>query len=149
MTAGLEREPSMNWALHLGSEDEGYLLRNVDRSRSAKRKGYKMNTKTIVVAVAGLVLAVAGAQAASAQDFAQTHPRRAEVNQRLDRQDARITAERADGAIGAAKAHRLRHADRRIRASERRYAMRHGGHISKAEQSRLNHREDAVSHRIG
>lgn len=108
-----------------------------------------MNTKTILAAVAGLALTVAGAQAACAQDFAQTHPRRAEVNQRLGNQDQRIAAERADGAIGPMKAHRLHRADRRIRHSERRYAMRHGGHVSKAEQARLNHRENAVSHRIG
>ncbi|HEX4740880.1 MAG TPA: hypothetical protein VH353_06085 [Caulobacteraceae bacterium] len=108
-----------------------------------------MNTRTILAAVAGLALTVAGAQAASAQDFAQTHPRRAEVNQRLNHQDKRIVAERADGAIGPMKAHRLHQADRRIRASERRYSMRHGGHISKGERARLNHRENAVSHRIG
>jgi hypothetical protein len=108
-----------------------------------------MNTKTLLAAVAGLALTVAGAQAACAQDFAQTHPRRAEVNQRLDNQDKRIAAEHANGAIGSAKAHRLHRADRRIRASERHYAMRHGGHISKAEHARLNHRENAVSRRIG
>jgi NADH:ubiquinone oxidoreductase subunit F (NADH-binding) len=139
----------MNWALRPGSEDEGYLLRNADRSRPAQRKGNKMNTKTIVAAVAGLILAAAGAQAASAQDFAQTHPRRAEVNQRLDRQDARIAEARADGAMGSVKAHRLRRADHRIRVTERRLARRHGGHISKMEQARLNHRENAVSRRIG
>jgi hypothetical protein len=139
----------MNWTLQPGSEVESYLLRNADRSRAAKRRGNMMNTKTIVAAVAGLILAAAGAQAAAAQDFAQTHPRRAEVNQRLDRQDARIAAERADGAIGPAKAHRLHRADHRIRMAERRFARRHGGHISKMEQARLNHRENAVSRRIG
>ena len=108
-----------------------------------------MNTKTLLAAVAGLALTVAGAQAACAQDFAQTHPRRAEVNQRLDNQDKRIAAEHVSGTIGPMKAHRLHQADRRIRASERRYAMRHRGHISKAEQTRLNHRENAVGHRIG
>jgi len=108
-----------------------------------------MNSKTIVAAVAGLVLAAAGAQAAAAQDFAQTHPRQTEVNQRLDRQDARIAAERTNGVIGPAKAHRLHRADHRIRMAEHRFAMRHGGRISKMEQARLNHRENAVSHRIG
>ena len=108
-----------------------------------------MNTKTILAAVAGLALAAAGAQAASAQGFDQTHPRRAEVNQRLDKQDARIDSQRADGEIGAAKAHRLHRADHRIRIAERRFARHHGGHISKVEQTRLNHRENAVSRRIG
>jgi hypothetical protein len=108
-----------------------------------------MNTRIILAAVAGLALTIAGAQAASAQDFAQTHPRRAEVNQRLENQDRRIDAERASGAITPAKAHRLHTADRRIRVNERHYAMNHRGRISRTEQARLNHREDKVSHRIG
>jgi hypothetical protein len=78
-----------------------------------------MNTRTLLAAVAGLALTVAGAQAACAQDFAQTHPHRAEVNQH-----------------------------KRI-AAERHHAMRRSAHISKVRHARLNHREHAVSHRIG
>jgi hypothetical protein len=40
-------------------------------------------------------------------------------------------------------------ADRHIRRQERRYAANHGGHISRAEQHRLNREENGVSHRIG
>jgi hypothetical protein len=108
-----------------------------------------MNTKSLLAAVAGLALTIGAAGVASAQPLDQTHPRRAEVNQRLDTQDRRIDAERADGKISVAKAHRLHRADRRIRMAERRDARRHGGRITRVEQARLNHRETRVSHRIG
>jgi len=108
-----------------------------------------MNAKTLLIAAAGLALTLGGAGAVSARTFDQTHPRRAEVNQRLERQDHRIAAERASGAITPMKAHRLHRADRRIRMAERRDAMRHGGHITRVEQARLNHRENRVGHRIG
>ncbi len=108
-----------------------------------------MNAKRILIAAAGLALAFGGVSAASAQDFAQTHPARAEVNQRLNNQDARIHAERASGAIGPAKAARLHAADHRVRAEERRYAANHNGRISRAEKVRLNRQENRISHRIG
>jgi hypothetical protein len=107
-----------------------------------------MNTKTLLIAASGLLLTLGGVSAASAQDFAQTHPRRAEVNQRLDHQDARIDAARAKGAISPAKAARLHAADHRVRVAERRDAAKHNGHITRAEKVRLNHRENRISHRI-
>jgi hypothetical protein len=108
-----------------------------------------MNAKKILIAAAGLALAFGGVSAASAQDFAQTHPARAEVNQRLENQNDRIHAERAQGEIGPAKAARLHAADRRVRMQERRYAANHGGRISRAEQHRLNREENHISRRIG
>jgi hypothetical protein len=108
-----------------------------------------MNTKTLLVAVAGLALTLGGAGVASAQDSVQTHPRRAEVNQRLDNQNRRIDAAKASGEMSAAKAHRLHRADRHVRKTERRIAMGHNGRIGAAAQARLNHRETKVSHRIG
>jgi len=104
-----------------------------------------MNTKTLLAAIAGLVLTTGGAGVASAQ----THPRRAEVDQRLETQNRRIDRKVATGEISPMKAHRLHRADRRIRTAERRDARAHDGHITKVEQARLNHRETRVSHRIG
>jgi hypothetical protein len=107
-----------------------------------------MNSKALLIAASGLLLTLGGVSAASAQDFAQTHPRRAEVNQRLNHQDARIDAARARGAISPAKAARLHRADHRVRVAERRDAARHHGHITRAEQARLNHRENRISRHI-
>ncbi len=108
-----------------------------------------MNSKTLLAAVAGLALTLAGATATSARTFDQTHPRRAEVNQRLETQNRRIDKAEASGRISPAKAHRLHRADHRIRMAERRDARHDGGHITRREQARLNHRETKVSHRIG
>ena len=47
------------------------------------------------------------------------------------------------------KAARLRKEDRKIRQEERRMASRHGGHITKLEQKRLNRQENKVSAQIG
>jgi hypothetical protein len=107
-----------------------------------------MNSKSLIVAVAGLVLTIGAAGVASAQDVAP-HPRRAEVNQRLETQDRRIDEAKAKGEISPMKAHRLHRADRRIARAERRDAKVHHGRITRAEQARLNHREDKVGRRIG
>jgi hypothetical protein len=36
-----------------------------------------------------------------------------------------------------------------VRLEERRMAMRHHSHLTRAEQARLNHQENRLSHRIG
>jgi hypothetical protein len=77
------------------------------------------------------------------------HAHRVEVNHRLNSQFERIREERRLGEISAAKAHRLHVADRGIRVQERRFARHDGSHLTRAEQARLNHEENRVSHRIG
>jgi len=109
-----------------------------------------MNSRNLVIAAVGFAVALSGVSAASAETrWERHHPRREQVNDRLAHQDARIHRERAEGDISAAKAHRLHAADHRIRMAERRDARMHGGHITAAEQARLNARENAVSARIG
>jgi hypothetical protein len=51
--------------------------------------------------------------------------------------------------MNPARAHRLHAADHRIRTAERRDARHDGGHVTRHEQARLNHRENHVSRRIG
>jgi hypothetical protein len=108
-----------------------------------------MTSKKVLIAAASLLFALGGASVASAQDFAQTHPRRAEVNQRLAKQNQRIDAERASGAMSPAKAARLHAAVHRVRVSERHDARARGGHISRTQQARLNRRETRISRHIG
>jgi len=106
-----------------------------------------MNTRRLLIAALGLTLA---AGAASAQTtFDQTHPGRAEVNQRLDNQDHRINHERREGELSARRAHRLHRIDRHIRRQERRDARHHHGHVTRAEQHRLNREENRASDHIG
>ena len=85
----------------------------------------------------------------SAADWRKDHPRRAEVNARLAKQDKRIRTEVAEGEMSKAKAARLHREDRKIRREERTMASMNGGHITKREQAVLNQQENAVSKQIG
>lgn len=110
-----------------------------------------MNTKkNILLAAMALVIAGAGATAASAQTrFDQTHPRRAEVNARLVNENHRVTDERREGEFSKAKAIRMHHRAHMIRVQERRMAARHNGHISRGEKARLNHEENRLGRHVG
>ena len=98
-----------------------------------------------------LALSVAGlsTSSASAMGWRANHPRRAEVNARLNHQDHRINVERREGDITAAQAHDLHAQDRGIRAQERFDASQDGGHITRGEQRSLNSQENTVSREIG
>jgi len=99
-----------------------------------------------------MALAVAGlgvAGTANAADWRYHHPRRAEVNARLNHQAHRINVERREGELTGRQAAYLHAEDRGIRAQERFDASRHGGHITRGEQMRINHEENGVSNQIG
>ena len=99
-----------------------------------------------------LSLAFAGtiaAGSANAAWWSDNHPRRAEVNTRLARQSHRIAEERHEGELTARQARYLHAEDHGIRAQERFYASRDGGHITRGEQARLNHEENMTSRQIG
>jgi hypothetical protein len=76
------------------------------------------------------------------------HPRRAEVNDRLNRQERRVEAGQADGQLTNHEARQIRREDRTIRAEERAMAAERGGHITWREQRMLNRQENAVSQQI-
>ena len=109
-----------------------------------------MPMKKIAI-VSLLALSVTGLMAgsASAKGWRATHPRRAEVNSRLNRQDHRINAERREGEITPAQGHDLHAEDRGIRAQERFDASQDGGHITAAQRHSLNQQENGVSQQIG
>jgi hypothetical protein len=104
----------------------------------------------IAVAVAALSFSFvpAAVAATTATDFHKTHPRRAEVNQRLNNQDKRVDSLAAHGKITAGQAARLHRQDHRIHAEEHRMAAREGGHITAAQQAKLNRQENRVNKRI-
>ena len=106
-----------------------------------------MKTRNTLLAALGLIVAIGGA--ASAQPMDPGQARRAEVNGRLENQNARIHEAREEGRFGPRKAYRLHMAERRMRRQERRIAYRHGGHLPLRAQARLNHEENRVSDRIG
>ena len=81
--------------------------------------------------------------------FERTHPRRDQVNDRLETQNHRIHQQAREGELNHKRAMRLHRADRHIRMEERRFARRHHGAITRAEQARLNRQENRVSRHIG
>lgn len=105
-----------------------------------------MNIKrNALLALMGLVMAGTAVTGASAETL---HPRREQVNERTVHQMHRIREARRDGQISAGRAWRLEKTDYRVRMQERRMAHRHHGHITRAEQGRLNHEENRIGHRI-
>jgi hypothetical protein len=107
-------------------------------------------TRSTILFTAALLLgSTAVSSFADEGQFDKTHPRRAEVNQRLENQDKRINKEVKEGEMSKAKAAKLHKEDRHIRKEERAMAAKNGGHITKREQRKLNRQEDVVSKQIG
>lgn len=102
----------------------------------------------ILIAVMGVGLTLSGVAAASAGEWQDNHPRRVEVNHRLENQDMRINRNLREGNITPREAFRLHRNDRMIRNQERRDASFHGGHLTRMEQARLNHQENRMSGKI-
>jgi allophanate hydrolase subunit 2 len=107
-----------------------------------------MKSKILFTALFVAFLGIANISMASDGGFANKHPRRAEVNQRLRNQHHRIHHKMKNGDISRRQAHRLHHQDHRIRKEERRMAYRHHGHLTRHEKYRLNRQENRVSRRI-
>jgi len=89
------------------------------------------------------------APAAGETQWQKDHPRRTEVNQRLNNQNKRINAEEKSGQITKAQGAQLHKNDRQIRGEERAMASQNGGHITKTEQKALNQQENKNSKKIG
>jgi hypothetical protein len=90
---------------------------------------------------------VAGAMAQSQWEL--NHPRRAQVNDRLENQNRRINREVREGELTRSQANQLHREDHAIRREERTMSRLNNGHITPAEQKALNQQENAVSQQIG
>lgn len=107
-----------------------------------------ISKKSLVLGVSALLIGLCGAARADETQFDKTHPRRAEVNERLANQNARIDNKVQAGEMSKAKAAKLHTEDKQIRKEERVMASHDGGHITKADQKSLNQQENAVSKQI-
>jgi hypothetical protein len=109
------------------------------------------NLKTLIgtTLVALSLTGFATSSLAADSTWAKNHPRRAQVNSRLNNQNNRIKAERKEGEITKGQAAQLHHEDHQIRGEERAMASQNGGHITKQEQRTLNQQENKVSEQIG
>ncbi len=103
------------------------------------------SSQYIGIAAAALFAALGMTQAASAghsgapaATWAEEHPRRDEVNDRIENQEARISKDLSEGKITPSQATTLRAEDKTIRGEEQSMAKTDGGHITKADQKSLN-----------
>ena len=107
-----------------------------------------MKSKILFSALFIAFMGIANISMAQDGSFAKNHPRRSEVNHRLNNQDRRIHNKVKNGDMSRHQAHNLHRRDHQIRKEERRMASRHGGHITKHEQNRLNRQENHASRKI-
>ena len=105
--------------------------------------------EVIALAVAGVfAIGIAGSAMADTP-WQKAHPRREQVNNRLNRQNARIHQEVKEGELTHQQAYQLHEQDHQIRQEERDMASQNGGHITRLEQATLNQQENHVSQEIG
>jgi hypothetical protein len=102
-------------------------------------KNFKISLALAGFAFSGFVSAPLFAQTTPVPD----HPRENEVNQRLNDQQARIQQGEAGKQAARDEAH-----DANIARREAVDESKHNGHITKAEQRRLNRSENRNSNRI-
>jgi hypothetical protein len=103
---------------------------------------FKTLARNALLAVAGL--AVGAPTAAVAGNWGAHHPRREQVNDRLQNLNHKIRQERREGDLSKTQARALRKDDRTIRAEERDMAKLDNGHITKADQKLLNQQENEL-----
>ncbi len=104
--------------------------------------------KTTAIII-GAIAMIGAAGAASADPWQAHHPRRVEVNHRLNHIDHRIAMERRDGELGRGQARDLRREDAGLRGQERFYASHDRSHLTRSEYHRLNREEDHLSRQVG
>jgi hypothetical protein len=103
---------------------------------------------SLAVIIMSLGLVAGTCQLAAAKTWSQTHPRRDEVNDRLENQNLRIDQALKQGKISVGQAEALQDKDAFIRKEERFDARQNGSHITAAEQKSLNQQENSVSGKI-
>jgi hypothetical protein len=106
------------------------------------------SVRLATVVFAGALMAMAGSAFAETS-WEWNHPRRDQVNDRLQNQSRRINQEYREGEITRGQARALHREDRQIRREERTMASLDGGHITRADQRALNQQENVVSRQIG
>jgi hypothetical protein len=106
------------------------------------------NRKHLSFAATLISLAAFAGSASAETTWQKNHPRRTQVNHRLDKQDRRIHRDVKDGTLSKSQAASLHHQDHQVRQEERDMASQNGGHITKGEQKVLNGQENNISSQI-
>jgi hypothetical protein len=103
-----------------------------------------MKSIATLFAIGAVIGAMSGSALAETQ-WEKDHPRRTEVNSRLNNQNAKTNREVNNGKLTQAQGQQLHQEDHQIRQEERAMASQNGGHITKGEQRTLNQQENAVN----
>jgi hypothetical protein len=108
-----------------------------------------LSRKVLSFIVASSLVAGSMGTAFAITQWEKDHPRRVQVNERLENQNKRINEEVKEGKMSKQEAAKLHKEDHQIRKEEKLMASQNGGHITKQEQRTLNQQENAVSRQIG
>ena len=85
---------------------------------------------------------------AKGSKFAKEHPRRNQVNKRVDKQRDRINEGEKSGKLTKAQGNQLKANDRAIKQQEHADVKANGGSLTKGEQKQFNQEENANSKMI-
>jgi hypothetical protein len=107
-----------------------------------------ISLKSVTLAATLLVLTVMAGAATAETTWQKNHPRRTQVNHRLNNQDKRIHNDVKNGTMTKGQAASLHKEDHQVRQEERDMASQNGGHITKSEQNVLNQQENGISKQI-
>ncbi|HWZ84136.1 MAG TPA: hypothetical protein VNW47_16020 [Terriglobales bacterium] len=114
----------------------------------------KLTKSLFVLAVSGLMIAgTASAQTANSSEAGPGvvdpgHPRVNEVNRREERQQQRIAKGVQNGTLNPNETAHLEKREAALQKTEQKDMAKNGGHLTKAEQKNLNHRENKISRSI-
>ena len=101
--------------------------------------------RLLSVAAATVALAAFAGTATAETTWQKDHPRRTQVNSRLNNQNKRIHQDVKNGTLTKGQAAALHKDDRQVRQEERDMASQNNGHITKSEQHVLNQQENGIS----
>jgi hypothetical protein len=104
--------------------------------------------KTLTFAAAAVLLAGVVGTASAETTWQKNHPRRTQVNHRLNHQNRRIHNDVKNGTMTKGQAATAHREDHQVRQEERDMASQNGGHITKPEQRVLNKQENGISSQI-
>jgi hypothetical protein len=104
--------------------------------------------RTLAVAAVLAVLTSLAGNASADTTWQKNHPRREQVNNRLNNQNRRIHNDVKNGTLTKSQAASLHKEDHQVRQEERDMASQNGGHITKSEQKVLNQQENGISKQI-
>ena len=115
----------------------------------------KIINSILVLAIGGLMFAASAvAQTASTTSGAGPgvvdpgHPRVNEVNRREGNQQKRIANGINNGSLSSQQAANLEKREASVQKQEQADMAKHNGHLTKANQRQLNHRENRISKSI-